>query len=113
MKSLFQKISVAFLVIIVLGFYIETGSATPPDNTLVFINSEGSIYYPPTRTPENQGYTPTSYKKAKDMGAKPDEMTGFNIDGPSLIVNTLISYGIISSWPRYWSGTNVAIKNYE
>ncbi len=113
MKKLLQKIGAIFIVIIFLGFTIETDGAIPPDNTLVFLNPDRTIYYPPTRTPGNQGYIPTSYKQAKNIGAKPDKSTGFNIDGPSLIINTLVSYGIISSWPKYWSGTNVAIKQYE
>lgn len=113
MKSLLQKIGVVLAAIIVLGFIAETGSAVPPDNALVYVNPDKTTYFPPPRTPGNQGYIPTSYKSAKDMGAKPDSITGFNIDGPSLIVSLLVKYGVISSWPRYWSGTNVAIEYYE
>jgi hypothetical protein len=113
LKTLLQKISIALVVLIILGFVIETGSAVPPENALVYVNPERTTYYPPTRTPSNQGYIATSYKSAKKMGAKPDKLTGFNVDGPSLTINMLVTNGVISSWPRYWSRTNVAIEYYE
>ncbi len=113
MKTFLTKIGTAMMIVIVLGFVIDTGSVVPPDNTLVFIDRAGEHYCPPTRMPENQGFKATAYVLAKRMGAKPDDPNGFNVDGPPLIIDLLLSCGVISYWPSYWQGTNVPLEFYD
>lgn len=113
MKTLLQKIGIALVALLVFGFVIETGGTVPPNGALVYVNPMRTTFYPPTRAPGNQGNIPTSYKLAKEMGAKPDITTGFNVDDPSVIINMLVTFGVISSWPYYWSGTDVAVTYYE
>lgn len=113
MKSILIKVGIAIAAILVIGFMIDTGSVTPPDNTLVFVDPQVKHFYPPTRTPANQGYKETAYILAKRMGAKPDDSRGFNVDGPPLIIDMLLDAGVISFWPSYWHGTNVALEFYD
>lgn len=113
MKSLLAKIGTAVVVVIVLGFVIDTGSVVPPDNTVVYVDPDVEFYYPPTRTPDNEGFRATAYVLAKEMGAKPDNPSGFNIDGPPFLIDLLLSAGVISYWPSYWYGTSVALEFYS
>ena len=108
-----QKIGIAIAVVIVLGFVVDSGSAVPPDNTVVYVDPQVKYFYPPTRTPEGQGYKATAYVLAKRMGAKPDDPSGFNVEGPPLIIDLLLSAGLIESWPRYWYGTNQTLEFYS
>ena len=43
---------------------------------------------------------------------KPDDSSGFNVDGPPLIVEYLASLGLISPWKSYWYGTSVPIQTF-
>ena len=113
MKKTLQKFGIALTILVALSLAIDTGSAVPPKNALVYLNKDKTIYFAPTRTPDNQGYIPTSYIKAKQIGAKPDIETGFNVDGPSLLMSALVKFGVLSSWPSYWAGTKVPVEYYE
>lgn len=110
---MFQKIGIALAVVVGLGFIIDTGSVVPPDNTVVYVDPQIKHFYPPTRAPGGQGYKATAYILAKRMGAKPDDPSGFNVDGPPLIIDKLLSAGLIESWPSYWQGTNEALEFYS
>ena len=59
------------------------------------------------------GFKATAYVLAKRMGAKPDDPSGFNVDGLPLIIDLLLSCGVISYWPIYWQGTNVPLEFYD
>ena len=109
MKNVATTVGGILGVVVVLGLAIDTGSAKPPDDALVYLNPSQSTYSPPTRTPANSGYSPVSYAEARRRGAKPDDVQGFNIDGPPLLISILESAGVIREWPRYWLGTNTAV----
>lgn len=110
MKKITIKLGSVLLVLVVLGFIIDTGGVVPPDDALVYLNPSGTSYFPPTRTPANANYLPVSYAEAKRRGAKPDDPQGFNIDGPPLLISILELAGFIQDRPRYWLGTNTAVE---
>jgi hypothetical protein len=112
MKNILSKLGTFFVVLTFLGLVIDTGGF-PSDNTLVYLHPQKPIYYPPTRTPANQGYIPTSYYLARKMGAKPDDPQGFTVDGPPLLIYFIQSFGYLSSWPNYWYGTNTALESFK
>ncbi len=111
MKKAATTIGGTLLVVVVLGLAIDTGSVSPPDDTLVYMNPSRTTYFPPTRTPANSGYIPVSYAEARRRGAKPDDIQGFNVDGPPLLISALESTGILPEWPRYWLGTDTTLEN--
>ena len=113
MKKIAIKLGIAMLVLVVLGFVIDTGGVVPPDDALVYLNPSGATYFPPTRTSANENYRPVSYSEAKRQGAKPDDPQGFNIDGPPLIIHILELIGFIQERPRYWLGTNTAVGKVQ
>jgi len=108
-----QKVGIAIAVVIVIGLSVGSGSVVPPDNTVVYVDPQIEYFYPPTRTPGGQEYKATAYVLAKKMGAKPDDPSGFNVEGPPLLIDFMLSAGLIKSWPRYWYGTNEALEFYS
>jgi len=96
---------------IVLGLMIDTGSVNPPSDALVYLNPSQTTYFTPDRTPPNSGYIPVSYAEAKRRGAKPDEITGFNVDGPPLLISILDANGLLPfSSSLKWAGTGTPIE---
>jgi hypothetical protein len=112
-QFMLQKIGIAVAIVTAIGLFVGTGSAVPPDNTVVYVDPKVEYFYPPTRTPEGQGYKATAYALAKGMGAKPDDPSGFNVEGPPLLIDLMLSAGLMKSWPRYWYGTDEALEFYS
>ena len=97
--------------VIVLGLVIDTGGGSPPDDALVYLDPAQTTYVTPDRTPGNSGYVPVSYAEAKRRGAKPDDITGFNVDGPPLLVAILDANGLLPfTWSLKWAGTGTRIE---
>lgn len=99
-----------FLLIILLS--IGTGLTMPPNEALVYVDARSNIFYPPHKAPKNATLFPMSYKMAKDLKAKPFNIRGFNIDGPSILVGKLHSLGF---WPwshLKWTENGLSVENY-
>jgi len=105
-----KKVGIAVAIVIAFGLFVDSGSAVPPYNTVVYVDPKVEYFYPPTRAPDGQGYKATTYVLAKGMGAKPDNPSGFNVEGPPLLIDLMLSAGLMKSWPRYWYGTNEALE---
>ena len=112
MKNIKSKIKWGAVILIVLGFYIDTGGF-PSDETLVYLNPSKTTYYSPTRTPANSGYVPTSYRNAKKIGAKADKSDGFYVNGPPLIIDLFQNATGFSIWPDYWGNSNTRVKKFQ
>ena len=112
MKQLMSKIKWGAVIVIVLGFYMDTGGL-PSDDTLVYLNPSKTTYYAPTRTPGNSGYVPTSYKNAKEIGAKADKLDGFYVNGPPAIIFLLQEVTGLSIWPEYWGQSNTSVERFQ
>lgn len=113
MRKVASTVGGILVVVVVLGLAVDTGSVKPPDDALVYLNPSQSTYFPPTRTPSNSGYIPVSYAEARRRGAKPDDVQGFNIDGPPLLISALETVGVLPEWPRYWLGTNTTVEKFR
>lgn len=99
-------------VSIILLSVVKTGLTMPPDEALVYLDIKSNTFYPPHKAPENATLIPVSYKMAKDLKAKPFNIQGFYIDGPSILVGKLYSLGI---WPwshLKWAENGSSIENY-
>ncbi len=111
MEKIKSRLITGLIIILVLGFYIDTGGG-PEDETLVYLNPAKTTYYAPTRTPSNSGFTPISYKAAKALGAKADKTDGFYINGPPLIIS-LLEYTGLFEWPRYWGESSARVERFK
>jgi len=112
MKVIKSKIKWGVVILIVLGFYIDTGGF-PSDDTLVYLNPSRNIYYSPARTPANSGYVPTSYKNAIEIGAHADESDLFYINKPPLIISLLQGVAGVSIWPDYWGESSTTVEKFQ
>lgn len=118
LKSLMERmkqIAATFaLIVLIAGFGIDTGSAGIDADAIVFVDVDSEIMYPPHRAPNWPSVIPISYEVARsEFEATKDNSSGWATDGPPLLIDLAVTFGMLKSWPSYWHGTNVKIRSYS